>query len=76
MSAVKLAFALVLTLSALMAQTITTSEAAKHIGERETVCGTIADVHTAVSSRPHRAAIRRAESADRSVRSLVASEAP
>jgi micrococcal nuclease len=47
----QLFFALVLASSALMAQTITTSEAAKHIGQRETVCGTIAGVHTAASSR-------------------------
>jgi hypothetical protein len=51
MKAVQLVFALVLASSALMAQTITTSEAAKHIGERETVCGTIAGEHTAGSSR-------------------------
>ncbi|HEU5457643.1 MAG TPA: hypothetical protein VFU68_03410 [Terracidiphilus sp.] len=44
-------FALVLASSALMAQTLTTSEAAKHTGERETVCGMIAGEHTAASSR-------------------------
>lgn len=47
----QLFFALVLASSALMAQSIATSEAAKHIGERETVCGTIAGTHTAASSR-------------------------
>ena len=51
MKAWKLVFALVLASSALMAQTITTSEAAKHIGEHETVCGTIAGEYTATSSR-------------------------
>lgn len=51
MRAVQLVFALMLASSALIAQTITTSEAAKHIGERETVCGTIAGEHTAASSR-------------------------
>lgn len=51
MRPVLLVFAMVLASSALMAQTITTSEAAKHIGERETVCGTIASEHTATSSR-------------------------
>jgi hypothetical protein len=51
MKAVQLVFALGLASTALMAQTITTSEAAKHIGERETVCGTIAGEHTAASSR-------------------------
>ena len=51
MRAVLLVFALVLASFALMAQTITTSDAAKHIGERETVCGTIAGKHTAASSR-------------------------
>lgn len=33
------------------AQTLTTSEAAKHIGEKQTVCGEIADVHTATNSK-------------------------
>lgn len=42
---------LVLASSALMAETITTSEAAKHIGGRETVCGEIAGEHTAANSR-------------------------
>lgn len=51
MRAVQLVFALMLTSSALMAQIMTTSEAAKHVGERETVCGTIAGEHTAASSR-------------------------
>jgi len=51
MRAVRLVFSLVLASSALMAQTITTSEAAKHVGERETVCGAIAGVHTAANSR-------------------------
>lgn len=32
------------------AQTIPASEAAKHIGERQTVCGNIAGEHTAASS--------------------------
>jgi hypothetical protein len=34
-----------------MAQTITATEAGKHIGEHATVCGTIASEHTATSSR-------------------------
>ena len=51
MRAVQLVFALMLASSALMAQTITTSEAANHVGERETVCGTITGEHTAASSR-------------------------
>jgi hypothetical protein len=51
MRTVQLVFALVLASSPLMAQTITTSEAAKHIGDRETVCGTIAGAHTAANSR-------------------------
>lgn len=33
------------------AQTIPASEAAKHIGEHETVCGAVASEHTATSSR-------------------------
>lgn len=51
MKAVQLVFVLGLASTALMAQAITTSEAAIHIGERETVCGMIAGEHTAVSSR-------------------------
>jgi hypothetical protein len=47
----QLFFALVLASSALLGQTITTSEAAKHIGERATVCGMIAGMHTAERSR-------------------------
>ena len=43
--------ALSLSLSSLFAQTITTSEAAKHINEQATVCGTIASEHTASNSR-------------------------
>lgn len=43
---------LIISIAALAgAQTIPTSEAAKHVGERETVCGTVAGEHTAVSSR-------------------------
>src|ERR1700751_2726597 len=34
-----------------LGQTISVTEAAKHVGERETVCGTIASEHTATSSR-------------------------
>lgn len=33
------------------AQTLTTSEASKHVGKKETVCGEIAGEHTAASSR-------------------------
>lgn len=51
MKAVQLVFVLGLASTALMAQAIATSEAAKHIQERETVCGMIAGEHTAVSSR-------------------------
>lgn len=45
-----------LTLSAFLlqqpvSQQLTPSEAAKHVGERETVCGTIESEHTATSSR-------------------------
>jgi hypothetical protein len=35
----------------LLGQTISAAQAAKHVGERETVCGTIASEHTASSSR-------------------------
>jgi hypothetical protein len=35
----------------LLAQTISAAEASKHIGEKETVCGTIASEHTASNSR-------------------------
>lgn len=37
--------------SAASAQTLTTSEATKHIGENKTVCGEIAGEHTASTSR-------------------------
>lgn len=37
--------------TSLLGQTISATEAAKHVGERETVCGTIASEHTATSSR-------------------------
>lgn len=37
--------------SAASAQTLTTAEAAKHIGENKTVCGDIASEHTANASR-------------------------
>jgi hypothetical protein len=33
------------------ADTLTTSEAAKHVGENATVCGVVAGVHTATSSK-------------------------
>lgn len=33
------------------AQTLSTTDAAKHVGERATVCGTIASEHTAYNSR-------------------------
>jgi hypothetical protein len=35
----------------LVASTLTTSEAAKHRGENATVCGVVAGVHTAASSK-------------------------
>jgi hypothetical protein len=38
-------------ISAAVAQTIPASDAAKHVGERETVCGAIAGEHTATNSR-------------------------
>ena len=34
-----------------VAQTLTTDEAAQHVGEKKTVCGEIAGEHTATSSR-------------------------
>lgn len=34
-----------------VASTLTTSEAAKHVGENVTVCGVVAGVHTATSSK-------------------------
>src|SRR6185312_12900188 len=34
-----------------LASTLNTSEAAKHIGENATVCGVVAGVHTATGSR-------------------------
>lgn len=36
---------------AVSGSTLTTSEAAKHVGENATVCGTVAGVHTATSSK-------------------------
>lgn len=52
MSASKLMLlGLTLSLPTALAQTIPASEAAKHVGERETVCGTIAGEHTATSTR-------------------------
>ena len=38
-------------LSPLFAENITTSEAAKHVGEQATVCGKITSEHTAAESR-------------------------
>jgi hypothetical protein len=43
-------FALLLAVAAL-SETVPASEAAKHVGERATVCGTVASEHTAYSSR-------------------------
>lgn len=40
-----------LSYTAVAADTLSTSDAAKHIGESETVCGTVVDVHTASSSK-------------------------
>jgi hypothetical protein len=40
-----------LSLPALFAQNITPSDAAKHVGERATVCGKIVGEHTAAQSR-------------------------
>jgi hypothetical protein len=34
-----------------VARTLTTSEAAKHVGDNATVCGVVAGVHTATSSK-------------------------
>jgi len=34
-----------------IAQSIPASEAVKHVGEQETVCGRVADIHTATASR-------------------------
>lgn len=42
---------LLLSAAAVAADTLTTSEAAKHIGENATVCGTVAGVHSATSSK-------------------------
>ena len=44
-------FVLVLCGIAALASTLTTAEAAKHVGENATVCGVVAGVHTATSSK-------------------------
>lgn len=43
--------ALILCSAIATASTLTTSEAAKHVGENATVCGVVAGVHTATSSK-------------------------
>lgn len=44
---------LLLTVSALAADSITALEAGEHIGETKTVCGTVASAHFATHSRGH-----------------------
>jgi hypothetical protein len=47
----RLALVLLLASSAALAQEIPAADAAKHVGENATVCGTIASEHTATSSK-------------------------
>ncbi len=47
----RLALLLVLASSTALAEEIPATEAAKHVGENATVCGTIASEHTATSSK-------------------------
>jgi hypothetical protein len=49
--ALRLLLALLVFQTLSQAQVIPASEGAKHVGERDTVCGTIAGKHTATSSR-------------------------
>jgi hypothetical protein len=49
--ALQLLLALLVFQTISLAQAIPASEGAKHVGERETVCGTIAGKHIATSSR-------------------------
>jgi hypothetical protein len=51
MHSLRLALVLVLASSAALAQEIPAAEAAKHVGENATVCGTIASLHKSTSSK-------------------------
>ena len=51
MSKIIASLAIMLVSTAAVSANLTTSEAAKHIGENATVCGVVASVHTATTSK-------------------------